>query len=280
MEWESNYTYEPTPLFEHMFICRPFSKYKNPNLETGDKIIMPPSSLSQIVSVRLKYPLFFQIKSYNEGIVSHCGVLEFDAEEGFIHMPEWMMKNLKLQEGDLVIIRNAAMPKGRYIKLQPHTTSFIEVSDPRAVLEKTLRSFTCLTRGDTIMLTHNKKEFYIDILEVRPPGGAICLIDTDCEVDFATPLDYKEPEAERPKAKKEDDEKKFDIVNCGDKKEERKEFRPFTGKARRLEVLSYAAVVKGLAKVVIEEKIKDGGKEAIKEEFKAFTGRSYSLGGV
>ncbi|KAG8381833.1 hypothetical protein BUALT_Bualt05G0013900 [Buddleja alternifolia] len=248
---------------------------------------MPPSSLSEIVSVRLNYPLLFQIESYNDEIVSHCGVLEFDAEEGFIHMPEWMMKNLKLQEGDLVIIRNTAMPKGRYIKLQPHTTSFIEVSDPRAVLEKKLRSFTCLTSGDTIMVTHNKKEFYIDVLEVRPPGDVICLIDTDCEVDFATPLDYKEPEVERPEPKKEDDEKKIEKVTCGDEKGGEKEFRSFTGKARRLDGEAvavgsggYAVTVKGQTKVVIEEKIKDGGKEVGKEKFKAFTGMSYSLGGV
>ncbi|KAG8381798.1 hypothetical protein BUALT_Bualt05G0010200 [Buddleja alternifolia] len=245
---------------------------------------MPPSSLSQIIKVRLNYPLLFQIESYNDEIVSHCGVLEFEAEEGSIYLPMWMMKNLKLQEGDLAIIRNAAMPKGRYIKLQPHTTSFIEVSDPRAVLEKTLRSFTCLTRGDTIMVMHNKKEFYIDVLEVRPSGDAICLIDTDCEVDFATPLDYKEPEVERPKAKKVDDEKKIAKITRGDEKGGEKEFRPFTGKSRQLDEeavvkLSYAAVVKGLAKVVIEEKIKDDEKEAGKEEFKAFTGKSYSLGG-
>ncbi|KAG8391687.1 hypothetical protein BUALT_Bualt01G0213200 [Buddleja alternifolia] len=179
---------------------------------------MPLSTLSKIVSVRLKYPLLFQIESYNDKIVSHCGVLEFEAEEGSIYLPEWMMKNLKLQEGDLAIIRNTAMPNGRYIKLQPHTTSFIQVSDPRAVLEKTLRSFTCLTTGDTFMVTHNKKEFYIDVLEIRPPGDAICLIDTDCEVDFVTPLDYKEPEVERPKAKKEDDEKKIAKVTRGDEK--------------------------------------------------------------
>ncbi|KAG8381854.1 hypothetical protein BUALT_Bualt05G0016000 [Buddleja alternifolia] len=221
---------------------------------------MPPSSLSQVVELRLKYPLLFQIESYNDEIVSHCGVLEFEAEEGSIYLPEWMMKNLKLQEGDLAIILIAAMLKGGYIKLQPHKTSFIEVSDPRAVLEKTLRSFTCLTRGDTIMVTHNKKEFYIDVLE--------------------------EPEVEQLQAKKEDDEKKIKKVTRGDEKGGEKEFRSFTGMARRLDGEAvgsgrYAASVKGLTKVVIEEKkIKDGGKEAGKEKFKAFTGRSYSLGEV
>ncbi len=56
-----------------------------------------------------------------------------------------MMQNLVLQEGDIVTLRNATLPKGSYVKLQPHTTDFTNISNPRAVLETTLRSFSCLT---------------------------------------------------------------------------------------------------------------------------------------
>ncbi len=40
--------------------------------------------------------------------------------------------------------------KGKFVKIQPHETEFINTSDPRAILEKELRSYTCLTKGDTI----------------------------------------------------------------------------------------------------------------------------------
>ena len=56
-----------------------------------------------------------------------------------------MMQNLLLQEGDIVTLRNATLPKGTYVKLQPHTTDFTNISNPRAVLETTLRNFSCLT---------------------------------------------------------------------------------------------------------------------------------------
>lgn len=50
-----------------------------------------------------------------------------------------MMQNLALQEGDAVKMRNVSLPKGTYVKLQPHTTDFTNISNPKAVLETTLR---------------------------------------------------------------------------------------------------------------------------------------------
>jgi hypothetical protein len=43
-----------------------------------------------------------------------------------------MMQNLVLTEGDMVRIRSASLPKGTYVKLQPHTTDFINISNPKA----------------------------------------------------------------------------------------------------------------------------------------------------
>ena len=66
-------------------------------------------------------------------------------------------------------------------------------------LEISLRSYSCLTTGDTIMIPYNNKKYYIDIVETKP-SNAISVIETDCEVDFAQPLDYIEPEKLLPSA--------------------------------------------------------------------------------
>jgi ubiquitin fusion degradation protein 1 len=47
------------------------------------------------------------------------------------------------------------------------------------------------------MVAYNNKKYYIDIVETKP-SNAISIIETDCEVDFAPPLDYKEPEPVKP----------------------------------------------------------------------------------
>ena len=44
-----------------------------------------------------------------------------------------MMQNLLLQEGDIVRVRNVTLPKGTYVKLQPHTTDFLDISNPKAM---------------------------------------------------------------------------------------------------------------------------------------------------
>lgn len=47
--------------------------------------------------------------------------------------------------GDLVNLKNVSLPKGSFIKIQPHITKFIDIANPKAVLETALRNFTCLT---------------------------------------------------------------------------------------------------------------------------------------
>ena len=44
-----------------------------------------------------------------------------------------MMQNLLLQEGDLLELQSATLPKGSYVKLQPHTSDFLDISNPKAV---------------------------------------------------------------------------------------------------------------------------------------------------
>ncbi|KAH9609764.1 hypothetical protein KSS87_012754 [Heliosperma pusillum] len=143
---------------------------------------------------------------------------------------EKMMENLLLQEGDIVQVKNASLSKGTFVKLQPHTKDFLDISNPKAVLETSLRNFSCLTTGDTIMVAYNNKKFFIDVVETKP-SAAVSIIETDCEVDFAPPLDYKEPEKpSRPtptkKRKPEAEEEPTEKVP---------KFSAFTGSGRRLD---------------------------------------------
>ncbi|XP_059646428.1 uncharacterized protein LOC132293109 [Cornus florida] len=179
--------------FKQAYRCFPLSDINKSHLEAGNRIIMPPSALDRLAFMEVEYPLLFEIENPASGQVSHCGVLEFNAEEGFIFLPNWMMKNIKLVEGELVIVRKTSPPKGTYMKIQPHTMKFTSLTNPKAVLEKAFRDFACMTIGDTTLITHNQEEHYLDMVETTP-SNAISVVETDCEVEFAQPLDYKEPE--------------------------------------------------------------------------------------
>lgn len=75
-------------------------------------------------------------------------MLEFVAEEGTCYIPYWMMQNLCTREGDVIRIINTSLPKGSFVKLQPVSQDFLNIHNPRAVLETTLRNFATLTVGD------------------------------------------------------------------------------------------------------------------------------------
>ncbi|XP_071719630.1 uncharacterized protein [Rutidosis leptorrhynchoides] len=228
-------------MFEQNYRCYPVSFIEKSHLEKGDKIIMPPSALDRLAYLQIDYPMLFELRNPSASKVSHCGVLEFIADEGLIYIPYWMMENMLLQEGDIVNIKNASLSKGTYVKLQPHTMDFLDVSNPKAILETTLRSYSCLTTGDTIMVAYNNKKFYIDIVETKP-SAAISIIETDCEVDFAPPLDYKEPE--KPLKSKVPPE----VEEEEEPDNKKPKFNPFSGSGRRLDGKSAEPVAAPLLK--------------------------------
>ena len=123
---------------------------------------------------------------------THCGVLEFTAEEGCVYIPFWMMQNLLIEEGALITVTNVSLPKATFVKLQPQSVDFLEISNPRAVLEHALRNFSCVTVGDVIQIPYNNKNYHFALQEVTP-NPAACIIETDCNVDFDAPVGYQEP---------------------------------------------------------------------------------------
>ncbi|RHY38384.1 hypothetical protein DYB34_011063 [Aphanomyces astaci] len=157
-------------------------------------VLLPPSALETLAQMHVEYPMLFKI--INEGVErsSHCGVLEFSAPEGSCYMPYWMMQNMFLNEGGIVNVQNVTLPKASFAKIRPQSTDFHDISNPRAVLEATLRKFSCMTVGDTISITYNNRNYLFDVRELRP-ADAVCIIETDCELDFDAPADYVPPVA-------------------------------------------------------------------------------------
>lgn len=103
------------------------------SLESGDKIILPPSALDHLARLRVTYPMMFELINRENGQKTHCGVMEFSSEEGVCYIPYWMMQNLLLESGGLIEVHNVSLPKGNFVKLQPHTYKFTQLHNPRVV---------------------------------------------------------------------------------------------------------------------------------------------------
>ena len=97
----------PRP-FNTQYRCYPVAMFpgsERSDVEGGGKIIMPPSALDQLTRLNIVYPMLFKLTNKRTEKTTHCGVLEFVADEGKIYIPYWMMQNLMVEEGGLVQVR-------------------------------------------------------------------------------------------------------------------------------------------------------------------------------
>lgn len=94
-----------------------------------------------------------------------------------------MMTNLLLEEGSTVLVENVSLRVAEYVKLQPQSVDFLDISNPKAVLEKALRLFACLTVNDIISINYNKKTYDLSVLELKP-DNAVSIIECDMNVSY------------------------------------------------------------------------------------------------
>lgn len=150
--------------------------------------------LSILVTANFEAPYFFSIKSSSKRCT--CGVLEFSAREGTCEVPTWMYDELNPANDEVEITRIPPPPLGTYVKFQPHKTAFIELANPKVVLERHLTSYCCLTKGETIQVGYNGINYKLNVVDVKPNNNnnsTINIIDTVLDLEFDAPIDYVEP---------------------------------------------------------------------------------------
>ncbi|KAJ1968227.1 ubiquitin fusion degradation protein [Dispira parvispora] len=183
--------------FNEHFRCYSVAMMSGPmrdNVNYGGKVILPPSSLDKLTRLNIMYPMIFTLENESQQRSTHAGVLEFTAEEGRVYLPYWMMQTLAVEPGDILQVKSTSLPLGKFVRIQPQSVDFLDISDPRAVLENALRNFSTLTVGDIITISYNDKQYDILVQEIKPEGPGISIVETDLEVDFAPPVGYIEPE--------------------------------------------------------------------------------------
>merc|ERR1711972_220273 len=180
-------------VFKKEYTCNSMLVGDKESANYGGKILLPPSALDHLMRMdNIEYPMMFKLVNKSKNMETHAGVLEFTAPSGKVFLPYWMMRRLLLEEGEVVSVEYKKLPKASFAKFQPQSMSFIEdISDHRAVLERHLRDFSCLSQGDVISIHYLNKDYEVSVQETKP-ANAVSIVDTDMNVDFATPVGYKE----------------------------------------------------------------------------------------
>jgi len=169
-----------------------------PDADT-DRLKLPQSALEEIMkdgSVDAKV-LTFQISiamgssfGLKQQFVTHAGVSEFTAEEGFVGVPPKVARCLRLSKENVKLsICCVELPhyKESSVTLQPRNKGFHaegedSVSiDLKSILHRTLMRQVTLTQGDLIQLRHNGRTYELVARKVEPEP-CVLLLNTDLEV--------------------------------------------------------------------------------------------------
>ena len=148
--------------------------------------------------------------------------------------------------------------KGKFVKFEPHETELMTQKFD-AILEYVLRNFPVLHVGDCIPISFNNKMYHMDVQEVfdinkKHEYNAICIIETDIEVDFAKPRDY-DLINNKPKLEKKASNIVTEEMKNHDQNEKNKEPEFFMGSAIRID-----------GKKVDEAKLKKDREEKLKRQ--------------
>ena len=123
------------------------------------------------------------------------------------------------------------MPVATFSKFQPLSADFLDLTNPKAVLEMRLRHFACLSKGDIVAINYNNKVYELNVLETKP-ANAVSIIECDMNVDFEAPPGYQEPSVSRPQPMEEEEEPELDISQM---LPEESGFIAFAGSGNRLD---------------------------------------------
>jgi hypothetical protein len=154
----------------------------------------------------------------DDGVVSMvvviCALHEFIDIPGIVYLPNRLMMKLSgINEGDEIIVEQEKnVKKGEYLKIKPFEQKFIELNNPKIILEKFISErYPILSEGEVISFEYNDFTYHIEIVETKP---SLTIQTTNCDinVDFEKPVDMADyagagMNAVRAKNKKERNQK-------------------------------------------------------------------------
>jgi len=200
-------------------------------LENSNKTLLPAACIPDLnLDSGITY---IEISSEITDKKAVCAIHEYTESPGIIFMPARIMDAMGIDACDSVkVVQKTDIPKGEYIKIKPFQKAFIELSNPKVILEKHISQYyPILTKGEVINILFGDVNYQIEIVETKP-SNSIQTTNCDINLDFDRPVDMVD----------ECEEKKQDINTTFKRtaeynynyKRSKEDLRRFPGKGYRL----------------------------------------------
>ena len=176
-------------------------------LNFGGKVLLPSLVLHDLIQYNVKAPYVFEVSHSEKIFKTSVGVLEFTLETNEIIMPKWVYDQLDLYDHEYIDLECVKKEKGTFTKLLPHSSDFLEVQNPKEMLENCLVNYQVLTVGDELVLDfrdYGILRFTVHELESEEgKANSVYIVDVDLSVDFLPPIGYERKlEKEKKERKK------------------------------------------------------------------------------
>ena len=138
--------------------------FQEEDINFPNSVILPPSALEKLISMEdpgiFNDRYFFRILNINLNIQTLCSSFDFFAEEGTCYISNNLFKNLKLEEGQDVNIRNIKnkdlkalnIQIGNFVLLKPYKAKFLNYPNKESLVKSNLLNYSYLFEGSTISL--------------------------------------------------------------------------------------------------------------------------------
>ncbi|XP_054157615.1 ubiquitin recognition factor in ER-associated degradation protein 1-like [Oppia nitens] len=157
------------------------------DIEKGGKIILPITSLVALNWMEISCPWMFRLTNILTNRITHCGVLEFLSDEGQAILPDWMMRNMCIENESMIMIENVVLPMATFARFQPQSSDFFDIPDYRTVLENNLKQLACLTTGDILDINFDDMTYGLSVIETQPMK-AVYIVDCNLMFDIENPI--------------------------------------------------------------------------------------------
>ena len=153
---------------------------------------------------QLPHPLTFRLVNPETGNVVYAGVREFSAPDDQVEVSPFLHEALglrrpenttrlvgsnessdKIEEDEIrITIHAQQLPKGSGVRFRPLEAGY-DPEDWKPLLERYMRdTFTTLTKGEVLTVPSGREVYKFLVDKVEPEGEAVCIVDTDLEVDI------------------------------------------------------------------------------------------------
>lgn len=200
-------------------------------LENSNKTLLPAACIPDL---NLESGItYIEISSDITDKKAVCAIHEYTESPGIIFMPARIMDAMGIDACDNVkVVQKTDIPKGEYIKIKPFQKAFIELSNPKVILEKHISQYyPILTKGEVINILFGDVNYQIEIVETKP-SNSIQTTNCDINLDFDRPVDMVD-ECEEKKQDTNTTFKRTAEYNYNYKRS-KEDLRRFPGKGYRL----------------------------------------------